>query len=273
MAQNFTELFGLQFSVDNRPGAGGLIAQTAVVNAAPDGYTILLSGRSLTAAPFLNANVTFDPVRSFAPVAQIVTLNYVLVVFPGVKAHTVSDFIALARARPGVTSYAAAQGGLMPYVAATIFRGMTKTDMLFVPYKSIGPILNDLLSGQVDAFFSPIGPVLSHVRNGRLRALGVTSAARSSAFPDVPSIAEAAVPGYEVVSWNFIAAPARTPRTLIGILNSATARILARTDVREKLLAFGSEPAPASPEEITRRLTEATEQFRRIVKELGIKPQ
>jgi tripartite-type tricarboxylate transporter receptor subunit TctC len=172
-----------------------------------------------------------------------------------------------------MTTYAAAQGGLMPYIAATIFRGMTKTDMLFVPYKSIGPILNDLLAGQVDSFFSPLGPVLPHVRNGKLRALGVTSAARSSALPDVPTIAEAAVPGYEAGSWNFIAAPARTPRAVIDILNSATGRILARTDVREKLLAFGSEPAPTSPEEITIRLTEATEQFRRIVKELGIKPQ
>jgi tripartite-type tricarboxylate transporter receptor subunit TctC len=273
MAQKFTEVFGQQFVVDNRPGAGGLIGQMAVVNAAPDGYTLLLTGRSLTAAPFLNANVTFDPMRSFAPVAQLVTYQFVLVVHPSVRANTVSELIALAQARPGKVSYAATQGGLMAYIAPTIFRAMAKIDMLYVPYKTGGQIYNDLLSGQVDSFFAPLVGTLPYITNGKLRALGVTGATRSPVLPDVPTIAEAAVTGYEAGSWLFIAAPARTPRSVIDILNSATARILAMPDVRERLLAVGSEPAPSSPEEITRRLAEATEQFGRIAKELGLKPQ
>ena len=273
MAQKFTEVFGQQFIVDNRPGAGGLLGQMAVVNATPDGHTILLTGRSLTAAPFLNANVTFDPVRSFAPAAQIATYQFVLVVHPAVRANTVSDFIALARTQPGKVSYAAGQGGLMPYVAATIFRGMAKIDMLLIPYKTPAQTYNDLLSGQVDCYFAPLASGLPHIRAGKLRALGVTGAARSTALPDIPTIAEAAVPGYEAASWLFIAAPARTPRDVINILNEATARILVLPDVQERLRNVGSEPAPASPAEIAKRVADATAQFGRIAKELGIKPQ
>jgi tripartite-type tricarboxylate transporter receptor subunit TctC len=273
MAHKFTEIFGQQFIVDNRAGAGGLIGQMAVVNATPDGYTILLTGRSLSAARFLNANMTFDPLRSLVPVAQLVTYQFALVVHPSVKAKTVSELIALAQARPGKISYAAAQGGLMPYVAATLFRGMTKVDMLHVPYKDNAQIYNDLLSGEVDSYFAPLAPVLAYISNGKLRVLGVTGGARSSVLPDVPTIAEAAVPGYEAASWLFIAAPARTPRDVIDMLNAATARILAMPDIRDRLLAVGSEPAPSSPDEIAKRFANATEQFGRIAKELGIKPQ
>ena len=272
MAQKFTDVFGQQFVVDNRAGAGGLIAQTAVLNAAPDGYTILLTGRSLTAAPFLNANVTFDPVHGFTPVSQIVKYQFVLVVHPGVGVSNVPELIALARKYPGKISYAANQAGLMPYIAATIFKAMTKLDMLYVPYKDTGQILSDLLTGQVHSFFSPLVLALPHIKTGKLHPLGVTGSERSKVMPDAPTIAEA-VPGYEAESWLFIAAPARTPRSVVETLNAATARILAMPDVRERLLAIGSDPAPASPAELSKRIADATEQFGRIAKELGIKPQ
>jgi tripartite-type tricarboxylate transporter receptor subunit TctC len=250
-----------------------LIAQTAVLNAAPDGYTILLTGRSLTAARFLNANVTFDPRRVFAPVAQIATYQFVLVVHPTVSANTVSELMALARARPGKISYASTQGGGMPYIAATIFKAMTRLDLLYVPYKDTGQIYSDLLTGQVDSFFSPLILALPHIKSGKLRPLGVTGSERSVVLPNLPTIAEAAVPGYEAASWLFIVAPARTPHSVTETLNEATARILAMPEVRERLVTIGSDPAPASTAELTKRIADATEQFGRIAKELGIKPQ
>jgi tripartite-type tricarboxylate transporter receptor subunit TctC len=273
MAESFTEIFRQQFVVDNRPGAGGLIGQMAAVNAVSDGYTIILAGRSLTAATFLNASVTFDPARSFAPVSQIVTYQFVLVVHPAVGVNNVSELIALARERPGKISYAAAQGGLMPYIAAIIFTGMTKVDMLHVPYKAVGQVYVDLLSGQVHSYFASLVSALPHVKSGRLRALGVTGGARSAVLPNIPTIAEAGVAGYEAASWLFIAAPARTPHHIIETLNAATARVLALPDVRDRLLAVGSEPAPSSQAEIAKRIADASEQFGRIAKQLGIKPQ
>src|SRR5262249_24528116 len=237
-----------------------------------DGHTISLAGRSITAARFINANMNFDPQQALAPTALILTYSFVLVVNPSVKANSVNEYISLARAQPGKLTDVETGGG-MPTVASMIFRAMAKVALTPVAYKEANQLYVDLIAGRLDSHFAPIAPVSQHIAPGRLRALGVTGAKRSPVLPDVPTIAEAGVPGYEAASWLFLAAPASTPRPVLEKLNSAMARIIAMPDVRESLLKAGSEPATSTIEELKNRIADATEQFGRVTKELGIKPQ
>lgn len=273
IAPKLSNILGQQFIVDNRTGAGGLIGRTIVANSPPDGYTIMLSGRSSTAARFINAHMTLDLQRALTPAALLVTYSLVLVVSPEVKAKSVSEFIALARTHPGKITVGDLGGGFMNGVASIIFRGMTKIDLLLVGYKEANPVWLDLVAGRIDSFFGGMQPAVPHIAAGRLRALGVTNTKRSFVIPEVPTIAEAGVPGFDAGSWLFLAVPTGTPRPVIERLNSAVSQIMVMPEVRESLMKAGSEPATSTPEELTKRIADATEQFGRIARELGIKPQ
>ena len=274
LAPKLAEMFGQQFVVDNRPGAGGLIGLTAVVNAPNDGYTIMLAGQGLALRRFFVANMPFDPMRVVAHTALFATFATVLVVHPSVKANSVTDFIALARAQPGKMTVGELGGANLTTISPIIFRAMTKVNLMPIPYKEFSPLQVDLIAGRLDSYFGTFAVYVPHIETGRVRALGVTGAKRSTLLPDVPTMAEAGVPNFEATGWLYIAAPAGIPQAVLESLNSAVAKIIAMPDVRESLIRKGgSEPTTDTREGLAKRMVAAVEKFARVTKELGIKPQ
>jgi tripartite-type tricarboxylate transporter receptor subunit TctC len=272
IAQKVTEIVGQQFIVENRAGGEGTIGRMAVAKAPADGYTLLLGGRTLMSIPFLFTNAGFDPRRDFVGVAPIAKVQFMMVVHPSVPARNVKEFIALARARPGELNMGSAGLASGPFLAGLLFNTMAAIKTTHIPYKGIGA-LNDLLAGRLDYYIASLAGAHSHVTGGRLRALGVVTSTRSKMLPDVPTIAEAGLPGYEFDLWVFIAAPAATPRAIVDVLNSAITRSVASPDVGERLLKVGSEPWSSTPDDLQRRMLDAAERTGRMLQAAGIKPQ
>jgi tripartite-type tricarboxylate transporter receptor subunit TctC len=270
LAQGLTRLMGQQFVVDNRPGAGGMIGQDFVVKSPADGYTLLMGGGSMTGAKYVKANLPFDVMRDFAPVSLVAVLQSCLVVHPSVPAKNVKEFIALAHARPGALNFASGGIGQTGYFSAAYFNAMAKTNTMHVPYKSVSGMYSDIFSGQIDSSFIPVGSVLTYGQGGKLRALGVSGAKRSLALPDIPTIAEAAIPGYEMTTWYSILVPAGTPRSIIDALNLAIARVV--TESRERMVKAGVEPGASTPEELLKRMADGVEKYGRT-KLAGLKPE
>jgi tripartite-type tricarboxylate transporter receptor subunit TctC len=249
VSEKLAEAWGKPFVVDNRSGAGGTIALAMTANAPPDGYTLMvLSGSQLINAAFVT-KVPFDLTKAYAPITQAVSGPYLLIVNPAVAAQSVKELVALAKAKPGQLNYATSGTGSFAHLGMELFKNLTGTDMVHVPYKGSGPAMIDLIGGQVQVGMASATSSMPHVRSGRLRALAVTTLKRSPLIPELPSIAEAGVPGYSIDSWYGIVAPAKTPPAVVNKLNAEIVRALKSPNVAAHLLKEGSVPVGSSPAE------------------------
>ena len=273
VGQSLAERFGQPFVIDNRPGAGGNIGTEAVVKALPDGYTLLLAAVSDTINASLYEKLNFNFIRDIAPITNLVRQPQVMVVNPSVRAKTVPEFIAYAKANPGKINMASAGNGTGPHVAGELFKMMAGVDMVHVPYRGGGgAAMIDLLGGQVQVLF--ISPVVSveHIKAGKLRALGVTTATRSEALPDIPTVGEF-VPGYEVSALFGIGAPKKTPSEIVDKLNRETNVALADPRIKARLADLGAMPSGGSPADFGKLIAEETEKWGKVIRTANIKPE
>lgn len=265
---------GQQVVIENRGGAGGSIATRAVAKAAPDGYTLVIGGTgTLAINPTLYGNVGYDPRKDFAPVGLIGTSQLVILVNPSVPAHSVKELIAYGKANPGKLNYASAGVGSGIHLSTEYFRYAAGIEMTHIPYKGSGPALTDLVGGHVNLYFSSMPPAIGLVKEGKVRALAVTGPARSPIFPDVPTVAEAALPRFEAVLHYGIVAPAGTPRPVINRLNEALRNAVLSDELKQKLAADGTEPLASTPDEYAADIDKEETKWSDIVKKSGAKAQ
>ena len=269
ISQPLSDRLGQQVVVENRAGAATMIGTEVVAKSPPDGYTLLLGVGTLATAPAMYRKVPYDALRDLAPVTQLASVANVLVVHPSLPAKSVKDLVALAKARPGEIAFASSGTGTLPHLSMELFLVMTGTKMLHVPYKGPGPGLFDLLSGRVSAMTTSTTAAFPHIRSGRLRVLGVTTARRVAVMPDVPTIAEAGVPGYESVQWWGLLVPAGTPKAIVDRLNAETVKALDSRQIREQFAAQGLEPAGSTPQAFGTYLRSEVEKWGRVVKASG----
>jgi tripartite-type tricarboxylate transporter receptor subunit TctC len=270
VGQFLAERVGQQFVIDNRPGAGSNIGTEAVVNAPADGYTLLLCGSFNAISASLYSKLNFVFVRDIAPIAPVSRSPNIMVVNPSVKATTVPEFIALAKANPGRINMASTGNGTTTHLSGELFKSMAGVDMVHVPYRGNAPALTDLMGGQVQVLFDSLSTSLEHVKAGRLRALAVTSAARSPVLPDLPTVGDF-VPGYEASAFFGICAPAATPRDIVEKLNREVNVSLADPRMRARLADLGSDAIPDTPAAFARLFADETEKWAKVVKLAGAK--
>jgi len=270
VAEKMSRTLGQQIVIENKGGAGGSIATRQVAKAAPDGYTLGLGGTgTLAINPTLYHNVGYDPRKDFAPVGLIATSALVVLTNPQVAATSIPELIALAKREPGKLNYASAGVGSGIHLGAELFATMAGIKLTHVPYKGSSPALTDLIGGHVSIYFSSLPPAIALVKEGKVRALGVTGSKRSGIFPDLPTVAEAALPGYEAVLHYGIVAPAGTPRPIIDKLSAALKAALAEPDVRERIIADGAEPLAGTPEDYAADIDREETKWSAIVKISG----
>jgi tripartite-type tricarboxylate transporter receptor subunit TctC len=269
VGQKLTEAWGQQVIVETRPGGGGNIAGEMVAKATPDGYTLLLASAAYTINAALQPG-SFDLVKDFAPVVFCATAPFVLAVHPSVAARTVQELVALAKAKPGVLIYASSGNGTPPHLAGELFKSIAGVNILHVPYKNAAPALIDTVAGQVQMMFVITSVGLPQVQNGKLRGLGVSSAQRTPLAPTLPTIAESGLPGYEVIGWNGLIAPAGTPAAIVNKINAETSRALKQPDVMQRFSGAFYDMAPANtPEQYATYIRQEIAKWSKLVKETG----
>jgi tripartite-type tricarboxylate transporter receptor subunit TctC len=272
IGERLTEALGQSVVIDNRPGAGGVIGTDSVAKAVPDGYTLMIGATSTLAAnPSLYTKMNLDPTQDLTPITQIASGPFVLAVPSSLPARSVQELIALAKAKPGELNYGSSGIGSSLQLTAELFKTMAKVDIVHVPYKGLGPALTDLVAGRIQIIFSDMAGLLPFVQSGQLRALAVTSAKRSSALADLPTLAEAGVEGYEATSWYGVLGPKATPADIVAKLNGELARIVHNPAMKVKLASLGIEPVTDTPQAFTAFIRSEMDKWRIVVTTAGIK--
>jgi tripartite-type tricarboxylate transporter receptor subunit TctC len=271
VGQKLSESLGQPVLVDNKPGAGGNIGADIVAKASPDGHTLLMASSALVINPSLYAKVPYDAIRDFKPITQPALLPNILVVHPSVPAKTVPELIAHAKAQAGKLSYASAGAGTGTHLAGELFKLQTGVDMVHVPYKGGGAVINDLLSGQVALTFATLPSVIQFVQDGRLRALAMTTKNRWPGLPDVPTLSQAGVRDFEISTWIGLLAPAKTPDDVVNKLHREVVRIVQLPEVRERFATLGMVPVGDTPAQFAEHIRSELPKYEKLVKASGAK--